>query len=448
MYRPFAGVYGTKMIPNNQPDPDTRFRRLVDAIKYVYASTYFRSAKQYVDATDRSSGEEKMAVIIQEVVGSRCGERYYPQISGVARSFNYYPIGNASGEDGTVELALGLGRTIVDDGVGWAYCPSYPKASPPYNTIDDLLDRGQQKFWAVNMGAPPEYDPINETEYLKQFQLADAEYDGALDHIASTFDARDETIVMGIRGRGARLVNFAPILETDYLALNDLVKTLLVVCQQRFGCEVEVEFAVTLNSGEGPRGRFGFLQVRPMVVSEQVVEVPPEALLEGNVLIGSEMVLGNGRISNIRDVVFTKPEMFAPDVTTQIASELEGINGILAAQGTPYLLIGFGRWGTSDPWAGIPVTFGQISGARVIVECTTPGMDFSLSQGSHFFHNVTSFEIPYFSVRHTDTRGVDWDWLNRQTLVQQTEYVNHCRLDVPLDVMVDGRHRRGVVRHG
>jgi hypothetical protein len=448
MFEPFASVYGTKMIPCNQPDPETRFRRLTEAIKFVYASTFFSDARSYMKSTHHTTSDEKMAVIIQEVVGTRFGDRYYPHISGVARSHNYYPFGHAKPEEGVVDLALGLGKTIVDDGCAWSYSPEYPQADPPYNSIGDLLKQTQTSLWAINMGKPPAYDPINEIEYMVKADLGDAEYDGTLRHLVSTFRPENERIVMGAQDRGPRIVNFAPILKAGVLPLNDLVKLLLKTCEGTLGTPVEIEFAVTLGRERPGPARLGFLQLRPMVTSGESVDVGPDDLVGDEVIVASEMVMGSGCVDTIHDVVFVKPEAFEVDHTVEIAEEIDGINRGLVEVKQPYLLIGFGRWGTSDPQGGIPVKFGQIAGAKIIVEVTLPDLDFSLSQGSHFFHNLTSFRIIYFSVRHSADYKIGWDRLNRQALVAETEHVKHVRFDSPLVVKADGRTGRGVIHCG
>ncbi len=448
IYRPFAGVYGTKMIPNNQADADTRFRKLVEALKYVYASTFFGAAKRYMQAAGYSPEDEKMAVIIQEVVGARHRDRFYPHVSGVARSFNFYPVGHAKSEDGVVELALGLGRTIVDDGIAWSYSPAYPRANPPYRSVGDLLKNTQLKFWAVNMGKPPAYDPIRETEYLVRCGLHDAEADAALRHVASTYNARDDAMVIGTSERGPRVVDFAPILKARYLPLNDVLLRLLSVCEEALGGEVEIEFALTLDGSDSDESaRFGFLQVRPMVVSDEEVQVEQTDLVGDDVLVASDSVLGNGVIDNIVDVVYVKADAFTPSASSRIPPQLEQVNAGLVGAGRPYVLIGFGRWGTTDPLGGIPVDFGQISGAKVIVEATLPEVNFPLSQGSHFFQNVTSFKICYFSLQHDGEFRIRWDWLDSQQALWETEFVRHVRLDRPLNIRVDGRRGFGVIRH-
>ncbi len=444
---PFAGVYGTKMIPNNQPDADTRFRRLVEAIKFVYASTFFQHAKSYLRSVNQNQRAEKMAVVLQEVVGSRRGDRFYPCISGVARSYNYYPSGGARPEDGVVNLALGLGKQIVDGGLSWTYSPAYPQAPAPFNNVGALLKNTQTEFWAIHMGRLPRHDPIRETEYLLQAGLPDAELDGALDQVASTYDARSDRMRPGLSAPGPRVLDFAPVLWAGSLPLSRLIERLLELSAEAVGADVEIEFAVDLEPRRAPPARFGFLQVRPMRVSDQEVAVDPAALEGAGVLVASEQVLGNGRRDDIRDIVYVKPGTFDAKHTPRIAQELEGINRALLEAGRPYLLIGFGRWGSQDPWLGIPIEWGQISAARVMIEATLPEMNPDLSQGSHFFHNLIGFQVLYLSVRHESGHRIDWAWLDRQEAVVEGDFVRHVRAARPLEILVDGRRGRGVVRH-
>lgn len=447
MYRPFAGVYGTKMIPNNQLDADSRFRKLVEAIKFVWASTFFKDAKSYIRSTDRSPRDEKMAVIIQEVVGRRHGDRFYPDVSGVARSYNFYPIGHAKPRDGVVGLALGLGRTIVDDGMAWNYSPAFPRANPPYASMREIMDQTQVEFWAVNMGKPPAYDPVNEVEYLIKASIAEAEADGTLRFTASTYDPQSDRLSPGTGALGPRVLTFAPLLTLDVFPLNKLVRGLLAECEQAVGAEVEVEFAVTLPDSSSGEARFGFLQIRPLVVSSAVIAIAPEEMAGENVLVATAAALGNGASDTIQDVVYLRPGTFAMTHTRRIAAELEAIDRDLVEAGRPYLLIGFGRWGSSDPWLGVPVAWSQIAGAKVIVEASLPDVSPDPSQGTHFFHNLTSFGVPYFTVRHTGPYAIDWEWLDRQPAVCETELVRHVRLASPLHVKVDGRTGCGVIHH-
>ncbi|MBN1826936.1 MAG: hypothetical protein JW958_11785 [Candidatus Eisenbacteria bacterium] len=444
---PLAGVYATKMTPNNQTDVETRFRRLVEAVKYVYASTLFRQARSYLRSIDRSPRDEKMAVIVQEVVGHRREDRFYPHLSGVARSYSYYATGHARPEDGVVNLALGLGKQIVDGGLSWTYSPAYPKAPAPFNGIGDLLRNTQTGYWAVHMGKPPLPDPIRETEYLVQGDLASAEREGVLESLVSTYDARSDRLRPGTGTSGPRVLDFAPLLSSDAYPLNDLIRRLLAVAEEVVKDPVEIEFAVTLPGDDRSRARFGFLQVRPMMVSRGGVDLAPEDLDGPNVLLASELSLGNGMREDIRDVVYVKPEVFEARNTPVIARELEGINQALIEEEKPYLLVGFGRWGSSEPWLGTPVEWGQISGARAIVEASLPEMNPDLSQGSHFFHNLIGFQVLYLSVPHHGRYGVDWKWLDRQETIRETDFVRHVRTVRPLRIIVDGRQARGVVKY-
>ena len=445
--RPFAGVYATKMIPNNQFDPDIRFRRLVEAIKFVYASTYFREARDYLRTTCTKPGAEKMAVIIQEVVGRHREDRFYPDISGVARSYNFYAFEPARPEDGVVTLALGLGKTIVDGGIAWTFSPRYPKKPLPFASVEELLDGTQTEFWAVNMGKPPAYDPASETEYLVQANLVDAEADEVLYLLASTFDPERDSVIPGIGPRGPRVLNFAPMLVQEEFSLNELVKALLNAAEKATNSKVEIEFALTFQNcpGEHTRARLGFLQVRSMVISDQVVEVSVEDLCDPRAIVASDMVIGNGADDGIQDIVFVRPEQFSALRTSAAAQQLESINRELQRQHRPFLLIGFGRWGSSHPSLGIPVEWAQISGARAIVEATLPEMNVELSQGSHFFHNLSSFRASYFMVSSGRPFGINWEWLNRQPILHETNLVRHVRPKGRLSLRVDGRTRRGVI---
>jgi len=445
LHQPFAGVYGTKMIPNNQPSADIRFQKLTEAIKFVYASTFFKRAQNYLKALDQNSVTEKMAVIIQEIVGSRFNDRFYPVISGVARSYNFYRSGKAKPEDGVVNLALGLGKTIVDGGVVWTYSPAYPAAMPPF-TIQNLLKQTQTKFWAVNMGKPPAYDPIAETEYLIHASLSDADYDNTLRYIASTYDSTSDRIVSGVGRTGPRVINFAPILVENQLRLNDLIRSLLKASETVVNAPVEIEFAVRFHTlSADTRPTFGFLQVRPMVVPRESVEIQPSELIGSNVLLVNENVLGNGERNDIADIVYVRPDCFDIMKTKVIAQELAGINQDLVSGKRPYLLIGFGRWGSSEPSLGIPVDWSDISGAKAIVEAALPSLMVEPSQGSHFFHNISSFQVYYFSLLRSEENSLDWIWLYEQSAKAETSFVRHVELKSPLRIKVDGRTGKGVI---
>jgi hypothetical protein len=318
----------------------------------------------------------------------------------------------------------------VDGGKSWTYSPVLPKASPPVGSPRELLDLTQTEFWAVNMGKPPAYDPLKETEYMFSLNIAEAESDGVLSLLASTFDAQSDRLSMGIGRKGARVLNFAGLLQTPDVPLNDLICSLLQICSD--ASAVEIEFAVTLNPL-----RFGFLQVRPMMVPSEEVVITEEDWNSNSLLLKSQNVLGNGRFT-IRDIVYIDPARFDPKHSRQIANEVEQFNRKLLSEEVPYLLIGFGRWGSADPWLGIPVNWGEVSGAKVIVEVATNA---DLSQGSHFFHNLISFGVAYFSV----SDEIRWDRFKQQSRTENLDFVDHVTLAAPLEVMVDGKTKRGII---
>jgi hypothetical protein len=443
---PFAGVYATKMTPNNQLTAEARFGRLVEAIKTVYASTFFASAVAYLSRTDAAPGSEKMAVLIQEVVGERHGDRFYPECSGVGRSYNFYPFGDARPEDGVVELALGLGKSIVDGEVAWRYSPAHPKAPPPFGSIEERLAGTQLSFWAVNMGRPPEALPMAENEYLVRGDLRDAEQDDTLAGVASTVIPDSGLLVPGTGRAGPRVVDFGPLLSPVDAPFNDAVTRLLEIGERTLGHDVEIEFAwVRAPRDHSQPDRLALLQLRPTLVRREQVAIADAELNGDDVVVATDRALGNGVTRGLRDVIYVRPDRFDPLRTREIAADLGDLNRDLVEKGRPYLLIGFGRWGSSDPSLGIPVDWAQISGAGCIVEATLTGMNMEFSQGSHFFHNITSFGVSYLMVRHQGGHRVDWAWLDAQPAVWERDLVRHVRLARPVRVRVDGRTGRGIV---
>jgi hypothetical protein len=439
---PFAGVYGTKMTPNDQLDADTRFTRMVEAVKFVWASTFFAAARAY-RARVGSGETERMAVLVQEVVGRRHKSRHYPDVSGVARTLAFYRFGGSAPEEGVAQLALGLGRTIVQGEPAWTFCPARPKAMPPYRSTGDLLRETQSRFWAVRMGEPLEFDPARETEYLVHAPLAAAEEDGTLDFTASTLDPRSERLVPGLGRAGPRVLTFAPLLVLDELPLAALVRKLLSVAAEALGGPVELEFALTLPDGDEAPPRFCLLQARRMAVSSGAVDLG-EDRRGWAPLVSSDHVLGNGVVEGIADIVYLVPERFDAGKTPVMAGEIAGLNRRLLDQGRPYLLIGFGRWGSADPWLGVPVNWGDVSGAGVLVETSPRGRPIEMSQGSHFIHNLAAFAVPYACVAEGE-ETIDWEWLRARPADSETEFLRHVRLETPLRVEVDGRIGKGVV---
>lgn len=439
-HEPFAGIYATKMIPNDLYDPDTRFRQLVEAIKFVYSSTFFQTTKQYRKAIGHRDEEEKMGVIIQELVGKRYHTRFYPELSGVARSYNYYPMSSARPEDGVVSLALGLGKTIVEGGRCWTYSPAYPKVDPPFGSVNNLLKESQTEFWAVNMGDSPDYDPTQETEYLILENLTASERDGVLRYVASTYNPLSGRLSIGTGFNGPRALTFAPILILEEIPLNNLIRELLDICQMTVGAPVEIEFAMTFKPN-----RFGFLQVRTMATPSEELHLELAELDGENILAATEHALGNGTIDTIQDIIYTKPETFDLKHTFAMVPELEHLNSRLLDEKRQYLLIALGRLGTTDPWLGIPVKWGKISGAKVIVEATQENVRVELSQGSHFFHNIISLGVKYFTLPISSQHKIDWGWLTQQEIIEETNFLCHVRLSKPLQVKVDGRKSWGII---
>ncbi len=441
---PFAGIYETKMTPNNQADISSRFKKLVEAIKFVYASTFFKAAKDYMKATPHKTEDERMAIIIQEVVGSQHEKLFYPEVSGVIRSYNYYSFGNSKPTDGVVNLAMGLGKTIVENDPTWYFAPTFPKTDPPYNSIGEMMKNTQNSFWAVNMSNVKTYDPVKETEFLTQSNIDEAEKHGTLKHIVSTLDSGSGRVIMGMGKKGPRILTFAPLLRLAEIRLTELITYLIEISEKAIDNPVEIEFALTLN--ENDVHKFGFLQVRPMNVSDEKVDVKPEELSGGDILCSSATVLGNGVNNAITDIIYLKRQDIDIATAYIIAEEIGALNNQYIEQNKNYLLMGFGRWGTSDAWAGIPVGFGQISKAAVIIEAPMQGMNSELSQGSHFFHNLSAFKIVYFSIPYSGQYPVDWEWLEKIEPAYETDNIVQLKLSEPLQVKVDGESGRGFVR--
>lgn len=449
MYQPFAGIYATKMLPNNSMDLEVRFRHLVSAIKFVYASTFMQSAKSYIKATNHRVEEEKMAVLLQKVEGSLHRNLFYPHFSGVGRSYDFYPAGSAKPEDGVVNVALGLGKAIVDGGMSLRFTPAYPRVLPQFGTMKDMMDNSQKRFFAVEMDNVNWGSRMNEDQYITEHDLKRAEKDGTLEYLGSTYDAMNERVMDGITRTGPRVVSFAHILKSGVFPLPRITDYLLKMGEESMGCPVEIEFAVTLGEKRPLPAHFSLLQIRPMVVNTDLVSVDPENIDPERLLCITETALGNGTIQEIRDVVFVKREVFTASKTRDIVKQVDLLNRKLFQAERPYILIGPGRWGSSDPWLGIPVNWNQISGARVIVEASQPNMNIDPSQGSHFFQNMTSLGVVYFTVPHNRSGSmINWDRLEDIQPEEDLEHVRHVRLKEPVSVMVDGRTGTGAMVTG
>jgi hypothetical protein len=431
-YQPFAGIYETFMIGSPDAAPERRLDRLVRAIVRVYASTFSRTAKEYIRATPYRLEEEKMAVIVQRVIGRAHGERFYPDVSGVARSHNFYPTPPLTTDDGIAAIALGLGRSVVSEGNCLRFCPRYPQHLVQFSSVRDVLANSQREFWALDLARD---DDMRETRY----GLDAAERDGTLGMVASTYSRENDAIYEGTSRAGVRLITFAAILKHDAFPLARVLDRLLAIGRWGMGAAVEIEFAVDLA-----RRELAFLQLRPLALAAETEELTIGKIEPGRAICSSTSVLGNGRIDDIRDAIVIDRRTFDRASSRRTAAEIGQLNASLA--GRPYLLVGVGRWGSSDPWLGIPVTWDQISGARVIVEAGFEDLKVTPSQGTHFFQNLTSFHVGYFTVNPGSGEGfVDWEWLAAQPSVRETSHVRHLRFDRPLLVKMNGKQSQGVI---
>ncbi len=447
-YQPFTGVYETFMLGNQQANPEERLTALSDSIRRVYASTFSRHAKAYVRATPYRLEEEKMAVILQQVVGTPHGERFYPDFSGVVRSHNFYPVPPMTFEDGIAAVALGLGRAVVDGGKCLTFCPRYPRNLVQFSSVEDILANSQTEFWALELDGAPEGRPGHWHE--RRFNLDAAESDGTLRALASTYSKDNHAIYDGVSRPGARIVTFAPMLKHGTFPLAEILDVLVRAGEDALGNPVEIEFAVRLPQEAGPVAgpvaEFGFLQIRPLTLASDGEELALDDVQPERLICQSSKVLGNGRIENLYDAVVVDSQRFERSRSQEVAEAVAQFNHRLNGENRPYLLIGVGRWGSTEPWLGIPVEWDEISGARVIVEAGFRDFRVTPSQGSHFFQNLTAFQIGYFTVNPDAGEGsVDWQWLTEQAAVEEEGCVRHLQFAEPMRVVMNSRTSQGVI---
>ena len=443
-YQPFAGIYSTYMIPYME-DKYEMLRMLSDAIKGVYASVFYRDSKAYMQATSNVIDQEKMAVIIQEVVGTQYGERFYPSISGVARSLNYYPIGDEKAEEGTVSLALGLGKYIVDGGLTLRVCPYHPDQVLQTSEMEIALRETQTQFYALDLKNTGSDFSIDDGFNLLKIPVREAEKDGSLQYIASTYDPYDMIIRDGIYPGGRKLITFANVLQHGVFPLPKILQMVQEYGQGEMRRPVEIEFAVTLNPQQ-KTGTFYLLQIRPMVDVKADLSEDLNLIPENQLLLKSNNSLGHGIVNDIYDVVYVKTEGYTASNNQLIAYEIEKLNRKFLDEGKHYVLVGPGRWGSSDTWLGVPVKWPHISAARVIVEAGLTNYRVDPSQGTHFFQNLTSFGVGYFTINAYMNDGLyNQEFLNAQPAVEETQFVRHVRFEQPIVIKMDGRKKIGVV---
>ncbi len=439
-HQPFAGVYETYMLSNNHPDPKVRLQNICDSIKLVYASVFYTNSKSYIASTPNSIEEEKMAVVIQQVEGQKHGNAFYPTFSGVARSRNFYPLGDALPEEGVVAVALGLGKAVVEGEKVFRFSPSHPEQQFQFATTEDYLSSSQREFWAVDMSKTETELDTQASKNLSHLDLSKAEMDRQLHPIGSVYSPENDAIYDGLSRSGVRLVTFAGVTKHEQFPLSGIINFFLRVAEAGFSGPVEIEFAVTLDSLSKSK-RFSFLQARPLVWEPIDIEVDIESQ-EGTLICRSDSSLGNGLIDDIRDVVYIHPSDFARGETEEIVENLEKLNTDLISSGNPYLLVGPGRWGSTDKWLGIPVRWAQISGASTIIECEMSDYPVEASQGTHFFQNIVSFGVGYLTSKSSD---IEWDVLSKQELKGEYGPIKHVRFSNPLNVMLDGQTSKAAV---
>uniref|UniRef100_UPI004029AAD4 PEP/pyruvate-binding domain-containing protein n=1 Tax=Parabacteroides distasonis TaxID=823 RepID=UPI004029AAD4 len=444
-YQPFAGIYSTYMVPKIEEKYDM-LRTVSDAIKAVYASVFYKDSKAYMTATSNLIDQEKMAIVLQEVVGSRYNDHFYPTMSGVARSLNFYPIGNEKAEDGIANIALGLGKYIVDGGQTLRFSPRHPHSILQMSTMDFALRETQTRFYALDLKNMAEAFSVDDAFNLVKLGLKDADAEGSLKYIVSTYDPYDQIIRDGYYPGGRKILSFVNILQHDVFPLADTLDQILRIGQQEMGRPVEIEFAVNMDPSDHTRATFYLLQIRPIVDNKEIMDEDLSLVKNEETILSSTSVLGHGIVGDVQDIIYVKTGAFNSSNNQLIAYEIEKMNRLFTDQEKGYVLVGPGRWGSSDSWLGIPVKWPHISNARVIVECGLENYRVDPSQGTHFFQNLTSFGVGYFTINPFKGDGwFDEAFLNAQPAVEETEYLRHVRFDAPITIKMDGKKSLGVV---
>ena len=451
-YQPFAGIYSTYMVPKLEDKYDM-LRTLSDAIKAVYASVFYRDSKAYMTATSNLIDQEKMAIVLQEVVGNRYNDHFYPTISGVARSLNFYPIGNEKAEDGIANIALGLGKYIVDGGQTLRFSPRHPHNILQMSTMDFALRETQTRYYALDLKNLAEQFSVDDSFNLLRLNLKDADADGSFKFIVSTYDPYDQIIRDGYYPGGRKILSFVNVLQHDVFPLADTLDQILHVGQEEMGRPIEIEFAVNIDPmkteqsrGGSPTATFYLLQIRPIVDNKEVMEEDLTLVEQKDTILSSTSVLGHGIVTDVQDIIYVKTGAFNSANNQLIAYDIEKMNRGFTAEEKNYVLVGPGRWGSSDSWLGIPVKWPHISNARVIVECGLENYRVDPSQGTHFFQNLTSFGVGYFTINPFKGDGwFDEEYLNSLPAVEETEYLRHVHFDKPIVIKMDGKKSLGVV---
>ncbi len=438
-FRAYAGLYRTYMLPNDHSDLEMRLEQLITAIKLVYASTYFRDPKAFSKRVGHRTEEEKMAVIIQQLVGERYGNYFYPSISGIAQSHNYYPFAKMKPEEGIATVALGLGKTVMEGEKALRFSPRYPQLLPQRSTVEDILENSQQFFYALNLGEnSPEVGVLEDANLAKR-DVSDADEEAPVKLLASTYIPEEHRIRDSAHMPGYRVLTFAQVLKYGQFPLAEVLCEVLDLGREGMGCPVELEFSINMPQDPDRRSEFAFLQLRPMTARAELLQVKISDDEIARSFCVSSQALGNVAKNDMADILFVKPSGFDPAKTPQIAREIGELNAGLLSESRKYLLVGPGRWGSADRWLGIPVSWAGICGVGAIVETSSSELKADPSQGSHFFHNITTLGITYVTVSDGNSDFIDWYWLTSRPLANETAFVAHVKLDKPFNLKVDGR---------
>jgi len=443
--QPFAGIYQTYMIPNAHQDLSVRTDQLVQAIKLVYASTFLETSRAFAESTLNRTEEEKMAVIVQQIVGNRYGDMLYPAISGVAQSYNFYPVSHLKPEDGVAHIALGLGKTVVDGGTALRFSPKYPEFLPGFSSVEEILDNSQRMFYALDMAQFPSEFGASYDAPLVRVEIDDVPDQFPVKYLCSTYMPEEHRIRDSSRSGGYPVLTFANLLKYKTLPLSEILLQIMELGRKGMGGSIEIEFALDLSPDSSRPPTFSLLQIRPMVLGRHQtdVKIHPEDIQQATGY--SNMALGNGLYDDIEDIVYVKPHDFDPGKTMQIAAEVGKINYAIKKTQRKYLLVGPGRWGSADRWLGIPVKWNDISSVGVIVETASDKLRAAPSQGTHFFHNITSMGISYITINPASEDFFDWTWLETLPMVQETHFVRHVKADTPPRIKLEGRTSRAVI---
>jgi hypothetical protein len=444
-YQPFAGIFNTYMIPNNNLNIKDRLEQLCTAIKLVFVSPFLELARTYAETISQTVEESKMAVVIQEVVGREHNDRFYPDFSGTAASYNFYPFGSyMKPEDRISHVALGLGKTILDGGTCVRFCPKYPELNY-YSTPDELLDQSQKSFYAIDLNYRA-FDILEDDPFVNKYDLGDAIKDGTLKQIADTYDFTSQSLNMGYFDEGSPIITFSNQLKLETFPLTRIISRILSIGERAMGSSIEIEFAGNFKQNKDEKNKFVILQIRPYLYQEllMVEDIDPVEIKQ--VLAYSTQVSGNLILKDISDIIYIKPDKFDKTETEKMVQEIDQINSTLFSDNKPSILVGFGRWGTSDRFLGIPAKWNNISSAKIIIETGLPDFQIDFSQGSHFFHNIVTSNIGYLHIKHNvEEQFINWEWFDKQEVITDLEFVRHVRTKKPLVVRIDAQKNEGMI---